>query len=146
MAGALSRTTVIGRYACYLSAGLLVSSLAAVYVATVNTLISMVAVLYLSLCLNRRNHSVLRFPLPDKSRLSEAYQCINMEGDLALCQKEECRGLWKPPRAHHCSTCGVCRLGFDHHCPWVCWLLRHFISFWRAPESSRSETASPRRV
>jgi len=26
---------------------------------------------------------------------------------------------WKPPGTHHCSTCGVCRLGFDHHCPWL---------------------------
>ncbi|TYJ57131.1 hypothetical protein B9479_002232 [Cryptococcus floricola] len=33
------------------------------------------------------------------------------------CYKGKCRGAWKPARARHCSQCGVCRMGFDHHCP-----------------------------
>lgn len=27
--------------------------------------------------------------------------------------------LFKPERCHHCSTCGSCMLGMDHHCPWL---------------------------
>ncbi|GLB41748.1 putative DHHC palmitoyltransferase family protein [Lyophyllum shimeji] len=89
------------------------------YLAIVNAMISTVAILYLSLCRGRTSHNVPNFPLPDTSTLSEPYQCINPNGDLAVCQRDECRGAWKPPRTHHCSTCGVCRVGFDHHCPWL---------------------------
>ena len=32
------------------------------------------------------------------------------------CSKCDCV---KPPRAHHCSTCGRCVMGMDHHCPWM---------------------------
>jgi hypothetical protein len=36
--------------------------------------------------------------------------------DLRWCRT--CEAL-KPPRAHHCSICGVCILRMDHHCPWM---------------------------
>ena len=35
------------------------------------------------------------------------------------CYKDKCNGRWKPARARHCSECGVCRGGFDHHCALV---------------------------
>lgn len=34
---------------------------------------------------------------------------------LNLCLK--CQ-VWKPDRAHHCSSCRRCILRMDHHCPW----------------------------
>uniref|UniRef100_UPI00358E3C4B palmitoyltransferase ZDHHC20-A-like isoform X2 n=1 Tax=Myxine glutinosa TaxID=7769 RepID=UPI00358E3C4B len=39
-----------------------------------------------------------------------------LSGAIRYCEK--CH-LLKPDRCHHCSTCEMCILKMDHHCPWV---------------------------
>ena len=34
--------------------------------------------------------------------------------EIIICKRCD---LERPVRAHHCGTCGVCRLKMDHHCP-----------------------------
>ncbi|KAF7317907.1 Palmitoyltransferase [Mycena kentingensis (nom. inval.)] len=87
------------------------------YLVGSTSLLGLLSSLYIALSLGRKTHGVPRYPLPDKDELSEPYECIDAAGTLATCAK--CDGAWKPPRTHHCSTCGVCRMAFDHHCPWV---------------------------
>jgi hypothetical protein len=41
---------------------------------------------------------------------------VKNTGDKRWCNKCD---VEKPDRAHHCSTCGVCVLRMDHHCPWL---------------------------
>src|SRR5260221_3816481 len=76
------------------------------------------AVLYLYTCSGRTTHSVPDYIVPEPHSITEPYECRS-DGSLHFCIKDNCKMRWKPPGTHHCSTCGVCRIGFDHHCPWV---------------------------
>ncbi|KAF8261643.1 DHHC palmitoyltransferase-domain-containing protein [Lactarius quietus] len=66
----------------------------------------------------RTTHSVPAYTAPHPESITEPYECRS-DGSLDFCSRENCQMRWKPPGTHHCSTCGVCRLGFDHHCPWL---------------------------
>mmetsp|Transcript_23686 Transcript_23686/g.42893 ORF Transcript_23686/g.42893 Transcript_23686/m.42893 type:complete len:292 (-) Transcript_23686:42-917(-) len=44
------------------------------------------------------------------------FRLTPLPGKPSWCKK--CRHE-RPERAHHCSTCGVCILRMDHHCPWI---------------------------
>ena len=43
------------------------------------------------------------------------YECSDPSGSVPRCFKDKCAGRYKPPRTHHCRSCGVCKMGWDHH-------------------------------
>ncbi|KAH8983289.1 DHHC palmitoyltransferase-domain-containing protein [Lactarius akahatsu] len=91
---------------------------AGVYMMAVGTLFPSLAVVYLHTCSGRTTHSVPAYTAPHPETITEPFECRS-DGSLDFCSRENCQMRWKPPGTHHCSTCGVCRLGFDHHCPWL---------------------------
>ena len=50
------------------------------------------------------------------NRIKASGLMVKSSGDSRWCAKCDAP---KPDRAHHCSTCGVCVLRMDHHCPWL---------------------------
>ncbi|WVQ84915.1 hypothetical protein IAT38_007078 [Cryptococcus sp. DSM 104549] len=113
-----------------------------IYTCFPTLLITPITILYLRLYFLPRSQSVAPFdpPAAIQSR-SVIFECLspsearvtrladgddnadagNTAGDngplVNRCYKGRCGGRWKPARARHCSQCGVCRGGFDHHCP-----------------------------
>ncbi|KAH7885865.1 zf-DHHC-domain-containing protein [Phlebopus sp. FC_14] len=85
--------------------------------ATITAFMGLLLALYVYLCMDVRSPKWLVRPARDT--LTEPYECADLLGSLTLCYKDHCFQSWKPPRAHHCTTCGVCRLNYDHHCPWL---------------------------
>lgn len=116
----------------------------AVYGAFPTISIGYLSVLYLKLYFLPKDRSVPpRDPPRDIQHQTVIFECLSPEeaevvrvatrgddatssrthglGDLATpavnrCWKGRCQGRWKPARTRHCSECGACRAGFDHHC------------------------------
>lgn len=93
------------------------------YIVATSLGIAVILLSYLKIVMSRFDDRFLTTNLeaPSQLELSVPHECVNKEGDLGFCTKKgaPCYNKWKPPSAHHCSSCGVCQIGFDHHCPWV---------------------------
>ena len=123
----------------YLSAALGYRSLGRIYSLTSLILIPSISILFLKLYFLPSNQSLPpRHPPASITRKSVVFECLSpaetkavreandMGGDdddgeplVNRCWRGKCGGRWKPARARHCSECGVCRMGFDHHCSFV---------------------------
>ncbi|NP_001084983.1 uncharacterized protein LOC432043 isoform X2 [Xenopus laevis] len=58
------------------------------------------------------------FQLEILKRAAKDLPIYTTTGTRAIRYCDRCQ-LIKPDRCHHCSTCDVCVLKMDHHCPWV---------------------------
>ncbi|KAI0319980.1 DHHC palmitoyltransferase-domain-containing protein, partial [Amylostereum chailletii] len=90
----------------------------AVHIVIFSTFLPILVGIYIYLCSGRTTHSVPNYSEPSIDDIDVPHECLS-DGSLIYCSKQACHGRWKPPGTHHCSTCDVCREGFDHHCPWL---------------------------
>ncbi|ORX40702.1 DHHC palmitoyltransferase-domain-containing protein [Kockovaella imperatae] len=95
------------------------------YSAFATVSISTITVLYLRLYFLPSNQSVPPRKPTDHIPHVKTYEyplgipkSIVFQNDVPLtrCDRPSCSSRWKPPRTRHCSDCGTCRMGFDHHC------------------------------
>ncbi|CAK9785988.1 hypothetical protein CC85DRAFT_302479 [Cutaneotrichosporon oleaginosum] len=116
--------------ATYISDGLGYPRIAVVYRIVAAVLIATISTIFLRLYfLPSRFATPPPSPPPEISNLTTIFEVpppasayLVPHDDERLinhCHSGSCNGRWKPPRARHCSECGRCRLGFDHHCLFV---------------------------
>ncbi|KAH8832318.1 DHHC palmitoyltransferase-domain-containing protein [Flagelloscypha sp. PMI_526] len=94
-----------------------------IYTVLVSLALSRILYFYTSLCF-LVDHTPSLFNADSLSENTEygPYISKSSTGLFEACMKEEhssCFGKFKPPRTHHCRTCGECRNAWDHHCPWL---------------------------
>lgn len=54
----------------------------------------------------------------DPGKVTESYVPPEAASGCAIRYCQPCHAF-KPPRTHHCRSCGRCILRMDHHCPWL---------------------------
>lgn len=119
-------------------------TLTVIYTVATSGLLCAILVLYTYLGFGVSHHPRLfESPSPPTDVTSRPYECDALSGELSVCYKDPesiCYRKYRPPRTHHCRTCGACRNEWDHHCPWASKIFSSTAL--RAQAYFRSETAS----
>lgn len=102
----------------------------ALYLGATQFLLSYVASLYIRLCtFPRLGDRPPRIPPSPFAEKSIPFESADDRGSLMFCNKGICSGNWKPPRSHHCSTCGVCKENWDHHVCILVWAYAQIFKY-----------------